>query len=71
MPEGGNIMKKYLASGLILALAFGFFSCEKQGGKHPTKKGMHQHERQHPRRSMLSSQADQQTSSVDDQKEAQ
>ncbi|PCI95758.1 hypothetical protein COB11_01195 [Candidatus Aerophobetes bacterium] len=54
-------MKKYLTSGLILALALGFFSCDKQGGKHPSpsKRGGHQHERQHPRRSMLSQQAEQ------------
>ncbi|MCH9631273.1 MAG: hypothetical protein S4CHLAM37_12950 [Chlamydiia bacterium] len=54
-------MKKYLTSGLILALALGFFSCEKQGGKHPhpAKRGGHQHERQHPRRNMLSQQAEQ------------
>lgn len=54
-------MKKYLTSGLVLALALGFFSCEQQGGKHPSKRGTQQQERQHPRRGMVSQQVEQPT----------
>lgn len=65
-------MKKYVASGLVLALALGLFSCDKQGGKQPqpSKRSPQQNERQHPRRNMLSQQAAEEVS-VEAQKEVQ
>ncbi len=54
-------MKKALSTAVVLSLAFGFFSCEHQGGKMPARKAPMQHnkktERTHPRRNMVSQQS--------------